>query len=321
MGILLSVAWTPDGLRGLRRERWPPVFTTLAGRRNHRAHHLAAGNACAILLDEQSDYGIWTRRRQGEGWPVCVIWLRFYAELNDLLPQDRRHRTFAHTLERRAAVKDLIEALGVPHTEVDLILVNGESVGFGHLVRPDDRISVYPVFESLDITPLVRVRPEPLRVTRFVVDGHLGRLAAYLRLLGFDTLYKNDYRDEELSRISRDERRILLTRDRGLLKRAMVTHGYCVRSQKPREQIVEVLRRFHLARSVSLGRRCVRCNGLLAPVEKVEIIDQLEPLTRRYYTDFCRCDTCGHVYWPGSHYARLQQFVEETLARCETNEA
>src|SRR5262249_31383318 len=150
---------------------------------------------------------------------------RFYAELNDFLPPGRRGVTFTYSFEGSPSIKDLIEALGVPHTEVDLILVNGESVDFAYRVREGDRISVYPVFESLDITPLLRVRPRPLRETRFVLDTHLGRLAAYLRLLGFDTLYRNDAGDDELARISSGEGRILLTRDRGLLKRSQVTHG------------------------------------------------------------------------------------------------
>ncbi len=242
-----------------------------------------------------------------------AVILRFYAELNDLLPRERRYRAFRYPLDRCASVKDIIEACGVPHTEVDLVLVNGDSVGFGHAAAPEDRISVYPVFESLDITPLLRVRPEPLRVTRFVVDGHLGRLAAYLRLFGFDTAYTNDPLDEDLARVSHDEHRILLTRDRGLLKRSLVTHGYCVRSAYPRQQIAEVVRRFDLAGAIALGTRCARCNGLLDPVDKAAIADQLQPLTRRHYASFSRCRKCGHIYWRGSHYARIERLAQDVV--------
>src|SRR5271157_1471134 len=155
--------------------------------------------------------------------------LRFYAELNDFLPPERRATDIPCPFHVSPAVRDLIESLGVPHTEVDLILANGESVDFDYPVRDGDRISVYPVFESLDIAPLARVRPEPLRHPRFVVDVHLGRLAASLRMLGFDALYRNDASDEELARTSSEQERILLTRDRGLLKRSAVTRGYYVR--------------------------------------------------------------------------------------------
>jgi len=242
---------------------------------------------------------------------------RFYAELNDFLPPQKRQVAFSHSFEGRPSVKDLIEALGVPHTEVDLILANGESVDFSYIVQDGDRISVYPVFEAFDITPILRVRPKPLRVVRFVLDTHLGRLAAYLRLLGFDTLYRNDYGDEELARTSREERRILLTRDRGLLKRSMVTHGYCVRETDPRRQVLEVVRHFDLWRQVEPFRRCLRCNGLLEAVAKEEIADRLPPRTRQHYDEFFICRTCGRVYWKGPHVERMTGLVRDILEQVE----
>jgi uncharacterized protein with PIN domain len=193
---------------------------------------------------------------------------RFYAELNDFLPSSRRYVSFAHPFQLRASVKDLIEALGVPHTEVDLVLVNGEPMDFSYLVGQGDRISVYPFFESLDITSLVRVRPEPLPEPRFVLDTHLGRLAAYLRMLGFDTLFRNDYADEELALISSHEHRILRTRDAGLLKRSVVTHGYCVREINSGRQVIRVLQHFDLLSAIVPFQRCLRCNGLLHPAAK-----------------------------------------------------
>jgi len=176
-------------------------------------------------------------------------------------------------------------------------------------VQDGDRISVYPVFESFDITPLLRVRPRPLRQPRFVLDVHLGRLAAYLRLLGFDTLYTPDCDDATLAALSRDERRTLLTRARGLLKRRQVTHGYCVRTTNPREQVREVLRRFDLYRLVAPFTRCIRCNGLLQPVPKQAIADRLPPHVRDNHQDFRICATCGQVYWRGSHYDRMQALI------------
>jgi uncharacterized protein with PIN domain len=239
--------------------------------------------------------------------------IRFYAELNDFLPAERKQRTLIHYFELSASIKDVIESLGVPHTEVELILANGQSVDFSYLVRDGDWISVYPMFESLDISPLVRVRPEPLRETRFVLDVHLGRLAGYLRMLGFDTLYRNDYDDQELARISSREQRILLTRDRGLLKRSIVTHGYCLRTTQPRQQLLEILRRFDLFRSIKPFLRCIHCNGQLEPVEKALIIERLPPKTGRYYQEFRRCRGCDRIYWKGSHFTRMQQFIESLL--------
>ncbi len=242
-----------------------------------------------------------------------TVSVRFYAELNDFLPPDQRQKTLTHSFEVSASVKDMIEALGVPHAEVDLILVNGVSVDFSYQVQHGDVISVYPVFETLDITPLVRLRPKPLRETRFVLDVHLGRLAVYLRMLGFDTLYRNDYSDDELAHLSSSQERILLTRDRGLLKRSIVTHGYWMRATQPRQQVIEVLRRFDLSGSVAPFTRCLHCNGRLQAVDKDSIAHRLLPQTRQYYHEFCQCQGCGQIYWPGSHYQRMQQFIESIL--------
>ncbi|RPI99759.1 MAG: twitching motility protein PilT [Chloroflexi bacterium] len=239
---------------------------------------------------------------------------RFYAELNDFLPLTRRQIAFTHRFEGRISIKDMIESLGVPHTEIDLILVNGASVDFAYLVQDGDRISVYPVFESFDIKSLVRVRPEPLREPKFVLDVHLGRLTAYMRMLGFDALFPENYDDENLARISATEHRTLLTRDRGLLKRKMVTHGYCVRETDSRKQVSEVLRRFDLYRLIAPFQRCVHCNGLLEAVDKAAIHDRLEPDTLAYYDEFRRCPTCDRIYWKGTHYDRMQQFIQEIIA-------
>ncbi|MCW5852583.1 MAG: Mut7-C ubiquitin/RNAse domain-containing protein [Anaerolineae bacterium] len=243
---------------------------------------------------------------------------RFYAELNDFLPPSRRQE-FAYEFQGRGSVKDLIEALGVPHPEVDLILVNGVSVDFGCLVQDGDRVSVYPVFESLAIEPAVRLRPHPLREPRFVLDVHLGKLTTYLRLLGFDTLYRNDYADPELARISSEEGRLLLTRDRGLLKRGVVSHGYYVRATEPLAQLLEVLRRFDLFEAIQPFHRCVRCNGAVEPVAKEAVLEFLLPKTRLYYDEFYRCVECGRIYWRGSHYERMQRLVDRIRQAASTD--
>jgi uncharacterized protein with PIN domain len=239
---------------------------------------------------------------------------RFFSELNDFLPRYKRYKYNHLTFNGRQTVKHLIESIGVPHTEVDLILVNGKSEDFSYLVQNGDVISVYPIFESFDISAENKLRSEPLREPKFVLDTHLGRLAAYMRLLGFDTLYRNDYADQVLAEISHKEKRICLTRDRGLLKRNLIIHGYCLRSTDSRQQVKEVLRRFDLFRIAKPFQRCVRCNGMLENVKKEEIVDQILPQTKRYYDEFKRCKECGQIYWEGSHFQRMTRFIESVLS-------
>lgn len=235
---------------------------------------------------------------------------RFYAELNDFLAPDLRYRDFTITFPSGQTVKHLIESSGIPHTEVDLILVNGSPVEFSYQLKNDDRVSVYPIFETVDIADINILRPSPLREIKFVLDCHLGSLAVYLRLLGFDVLYRNDFPDEELAEISEKGKYICLTRDRGLLKRKQVTHGYLVRALDPREQLVEVVRRFQLVSRMKPFTRCTRCNGFLHPVSEEEIADQLLPGTRSHFHEFSRCDACSWIYWKGAHYERLQKIID-----------
>ena len=237
--------------------------------------------------------------------------IRFYAELNDHLPEDQQYRTLEKPLQIATTAKDFIESFGVPHTEVDLILVNGASAGFGRLVQPGDRVSVYPVFESFDITSELRVRPEALRETKFVLDVHLGKLAAYLRMLGFDARYQSCFTDDELANISVEERRVLLTRDRGLLKRGRVTHGYWLRQTDSRRQVAEVLDRFDLARNIRPFTRCMACNGMLEDVEKDTVLDEIPPLAAELHDSFRQCRRCGRVYWKGSPYRRMESWIRE----------
>jgi len=240
--------------------------------------------------------------------------IRFYAELRDLLSSEHRSGRVNHRVVETQSVKDVIESYGVPHTEVDVVLVGGESVDFGYRPACGDNISVYPVFETFDITPLVRLRPRPLRETRFVIDGHLGKLTRRLRLLGFDCAYDNDSADDDLVEISVAEQRILLTRDRFLLRRRVVTHGYLLRSDAPREQVREVMRRFQLSGSIEPFTRCVVCNSVLVPVEKADIEHRLPPKTSQHYDDYRTCPGCGRDYWRGAHHARLKGIVAEARA-------
>ncbi len=238
---------------------------------------------------------------------------RFYEELNDFLPNARRKIAFSCDCAENATVKQAVEALGVPHTEVEVILVDGESVDFTHRIREGARISVYPVFEVLDVRPILRLRPEPLRETRFIADAHLGRLAGYLRMLGFDTLYAEAQPDRELVRVSVDAGRILLTRDRELLMHAALTHGVYVRGDRPREQLRYVVGRLDLRGSSRPFTRCMICNGILRSIEQTEARDRVPPRVARAHEDFRRCRSCDRVYWRGSHHQRMNKLVEWVL--------
>lgn len=238
---------------------------------------------------------------------------RFYEELNDFLPMEKQKQSFAYYFNGTPSIKDAIEALGVPHTEVDLILVNGNSVSFEYLLKPADYVSVYPVFESLNISPLIRLRPEPLREVKFVLDVHLGKLARLLRLLGFDSFYWNNLTDAEIVDISLNERRIILTGDRGILKNKKVTHGYFIRNSNPELQLSEVVQRFDLYWQIRPFQRCLNCNGLIQSVEKEKITAFLLPNTRHTFNEFFQCMNCQQIYWKGSHYQRMQEKIERIL--------
>lgn len=242
---------------------------------------------------------------------MTLVYLRFYEELNDFLPPEKRKVLFEHTVKTRSSVKDVIEAVGVPHTEIDLILVNGKSVYFNYIVQEHDTISVYPVFESFDISEVTHLREKPLRNIKFICDVHLGRLARYLRMLGFDCLYSSNYSKDEIVGISLDHRRTILTRDRNLLKRNEITQSYWIRNENPTKQVKEVLERFHLEKDIKGFTRCMECSGLLEKVEKDEIIDLLPPKVKEYHNEFYRCTVCRRIYWQGTHYENMKKMIEK----------
>jgi uncharacterized protein len=252
-------------------------------------------------------------RHKPEHDPHAAPWhsaeFRFYEELNDFLPAARRKQAFEWRFRGTPSVKDTIEAIGVPHTEVDLVLVDGHSVGFDQLLRGGERVAVYPVFERLDVSPLVRLRPAPLRETRFVVDVHLGTLARYLRLLGFDTRWRNDLDDEAIISMAKDERRIILTRDKGILKDGRVTHGYWLRATDPLLQVEEVVRALQLGPDFASYTRCLECNGMLRPIPREQAAPEVPLQVFLAFRDFSRCERCGRVYWSGSHRAQLDHVV------------
>jgi uncharacterized protein with PIN domain len=226
----------------------------------------------------------------------------FHGSLNDFFIPGQGITSYSTNFKGRQSVKHLFEALGVPHTEVGAILVAGQPVDFSYIVQDGDQVDVYPC-----------ASPDGILPPRFVLDNHLGKLAAYLRMVGFDTLYRNDYHDEELAQTSSQEERILLTRDIRLLMRRVIVYGYWIREKEPGQQLVELLQRYGLFGGIIPFKRCLHCNGLLQPVDKENIIHRLEPLTKIYYDEFRICPDCDQIYWKGSHYERMIVFIEQIL--------
>lgn len=214
------------------------------------------------------------------------------------------------------SVKHLIESLGTPHTEVGAIGVNGRFVDFSYRVQPDDMVRVYGLPLPASVTPAVALRPPlPHNPPCFLLDNHLGRLARYLRLLGFDALYPPHHlADAELAQMAHDEQRIMLTRDRGLLMRSVVIHGYCLRTKESEGQLMAVLDRYALRQKIRPWTRCLRCNGRLQPVPKTAVVERLEPKTQKYFHEFHICTTCRQIYWKGSHYRPLRRLIERAGA-------
>ena len=240
------------------------------------------------------------------------VLLRFHGDLTFFLSRSVRTQPVRRSLREKTSIKDAIEACGVPHPEVDLILCDGAPAGFADQLTGDSSVDVYPVGSAPDLFSSQRLQQR--RLTAFVADGHLGKLVRDLRLLGLDVAYASTVADADLIDISVSQTRALLTRDRRLLMHSAVQHGYSPRSQRAEEQTIEVLRRFEVRELLKPYSRCLRCNALLAAVPKNDVIDQLEPLTRIYYEEFRQCAGCGAVYWPGSHFAKLQARLERMIA-------
>ncbi len=241
------------------------------------------------------------------------ITIRFYEELNDFLPAGKRKKRISHNFIDRTSIKDLIESLGVPHTEVDLILVNGKSVSFQYLIKDKDYISVYPVFESFDIAGLQKLRPKPLRHPRFICDVHLGKLARDLRMLGFDVYYKNNLTDNEIVKLSLKERRAILTRDLGILRRSEVSHGYFVRNTHPQKQIKEIIDRFQLDEQIKPFTRCLVCGSRLVNIPRKRALEKVPEKVRLQQNKFYFCKSCDKIYWRGSHFQKMNSIIRPLL--------
>jgi uncharacterized protein with PIN domain len=250
--------------------------------------------------------------RPGERAQSFTVTLSFGGDLNFFL-KGRSEEPIVRLLNERSSIKDVIEACGVPHPEVDLILVDGQPVDFSFVLEGNEQVDVYPVRMESSLFPEDRL--QIVRFERFVADGHLGKLITNLRLLGFDVAYDQGAQDRQLLEVMAQEDRALLTRDRRLLMHGIVKAGHFPRSQDGVEQTLEVIRRFDLSLLLAPFTRCLRCNALLEQVDKAEVMEKLEPLTKIYYAAFRRCPGCAQIYWRGSHFDKLTARVEEIRAK------
>jgi uncharacterized protein len=242
-----------------------------------------------------------------------TVRLRFRGDLDFFLRSRTRNRTVERSLSEKTSIKDVIESCGVPHPEVDRILVDGRSVGFDHTLTDDADVEVIGV-ENRDMQTTVK-HLQASQVITFVADGHLGKLTRNIRLFGFDVAYDQKANDRQLLDLMARENRALLTRDRRLLMHAIVQHGYCPRSQNAEEQTIEVVRRFKLSDLIAPFTRCLRCNARLQHAAKADVIEELEPLTKIYYEQFRRCPGCGQIYWAGSHFEKLKKRIKTIQTR------
>jgi len=235
----------------------------------------------------------------------------FCDELQWFLSKCDKGQEIYYSISDNQSVKHLIEALGVPHTEVGTILVNNIEVRTSYLVQGGDRIEVYSNFPAESKIEGLSQEQSSIEKDGLILDNHLGKLATYLRMFGFDAEYRNDYQDKELVEEVLQSGRILLTRDRGLLMHRLIQKGYCIRSLVPKQQLSEVFQRYNLLVNIQPFRRCLRCNNLLLPINKEAILERLQPLTCLYYDEYKICNSCDQIYWKGSHYESMMKFIEE----------
>ena len=242
-----------------------------------------------------------------------TIHLRCYEELNEFLPSEKRKVQFIHTIPVQTSVKDLIESFNIPHTQVQMILVNGEQEDFSYIVQNNDRISIYPYFHSFNVNSVSKIfHPLPDKI-RFLADQHLGMLARYLRMLGIDTDYNANLTGHKLVHKANQEERILLTKDHNILKRNELKYGYFVYADDLDSQLYELILQFKLKEHITLFSRCLECNSLLHPIEKAMIEHRLPQKVKEYHQNFTICTRCDKIYWKGTHYDRMKEKIEKIL--------
>ncbi len=241
------------------------------------------------------------------------VYFRFYEELNNYLSEEKRKMWFNFNFNNEITVLSAILLLNVPAKEIDLILINQKSEGFDYILKNNDRISVYPKFELFDISELNDVRDRPLRETKFICDVHLGKLSRYLRMLGFDSLYSNQYSNDEIIKISYEEKRIILSKNIKFKKYEEVTHFYWIRSSNTKEQLIDIIKKMQLENCINPYTRCIECNDLIQEIEKNKIKKRLLTNTLKYFNEFNLCSKCNKIYWKGSHYEDMNDFITNKL--------
>ena len=249
----------------------------------------------------------WPRLGKATGGELLAEF-RFYAELADFLPAHRRGRVFRHDVSPTQSVKHVIEALGVPHTEIGLLLVNGNPATLDERLETSDRVAIYPALSHL-------MPPAHGGCCRFAADAHLGRLARYLRFAGFDTLWDNAWKDADLVAVATEEERVVLTRDRDLLMHRALLSGCYVRGKDTMEQLTEITHRYALDLLNTRAGRCLECNDRLRSVVKAEVEDRLPPAVKAAFDEFWFCDGCRRVFWRGSHWRRMHQTLAAVAQR------
>ncbi len=246
--------------------------------------------------------------------------LRFYSTLNYLLPKDRRNADFEVEFKGKRSVKDMIESLGVPHTEVDIILVNGRSVDFNYILREGDKISVYPAFEKPDIEDLVHLCSTFPSHTKFIADINLGDIVKYMRVLGFDVYFDPSLSPREIIKYAKRYGRTIITKSRKLLKFREIDNGLLLYAGTTEEQIRGIISRLGLKRSVKPFSRCLRCNKVLVNIAKEKIEDRIPPKTRSFCDRYAYCKDCNRIYWEGTHVFEMRKLINRILGAPERPE-
>lgn len=238
------------------------------------------------------------------------IKLDFSPKLDFFLVEKFKGKSIELPFRENQTYKHIIESLGIPHTEIGQITIKNQVIDINSISRRGDHVKILSVLDGERSGNRI-IGP------RFILDNHLGKLSRYLRMLGFDCLYDNQCEDKILALRSHEENRILLTRDRRLLMRSIVESGYCIRSFEPVYQLQEVVGRFELRQQIQLFGRCPICNSEIVEIPKDMIVDRLEPLTRKYFSEFKICKACGKIYWKGSHIKKILEILEPILSNLD----
>ncbi len=254
---------------------------------------------------------------------MISVKFKFYGNLNDHLPLRKRVGSYSADVTPRSSVKDAIQSQHIPWVEIDFLKVNGNAVPLTILLHENDEIEVWPkdylpigdlpIGDSPISDSLILPYTNPIS---FLLDVHLGKLAGYMRLCGFDTAYFNyDIGDSELVKQAAEENRVLLSCDRFLMMRKQLIWGYVVRNRDPKKQLVEVLEYFDLNDKTDPFRRCMSCNGELIKADESIIEQKAPPKVLKRFKDhlflYRECILCKKLFWPGDHYVKMLHLLDE----------